>query len=151
MKKLLLSVLLAMVLCIPMFVMQEAQAVPIPLNLKATWAPNAEPDIFGYRIYQAQIDSPTTYNFWNGTQFNGNQCITPIDTTIEGTMLPLSPQQLLFTVSIFDAYPRTGNINFALKAFDTNLNMSPKATTIFVYNVDATPPAAPSGFTVVKQ
>lgn len=140
-RKLLCLVLVVAILAIPMFVMSPAYAQKT-LNLKAVWTPNAEPDMAGYYFY----DRTNTANIL-GWLVGG---IWGVYETTQ-LLLPLSPTQLLFTSSVPDT-PTTGTLKFALKAVDTNSNMSPWCPDVsYAYNVDSTPPVAPTGLVISKQ
>jgi len=119
----------------------------VDLNLKAVWNPSPEPDVGGYKIYKTDANN-TNWQMWNGGAWGG-PIVGTIETTTSGTLLPTSPQQLLFVVSA--SSPVTGFFDFALSAVDTNLNHSTKAMFRYLYNLDSEPPAAPTGFTVTKQ
>jgi hypothetical protein len=110
------------------------------LNLKAVWNPNPEPDIAGYYFFR----DTSTAQAWQGGGVWGVDQSNPL-------ALPVSPQLLLFTTSVPDT-PETGTLRFAMKAFDTNANvsiLSPAST--YIYNIDVTPPSAPTGLTITKQ
>lgn len=111
------------------------------LNLKAVWNPNAEPDMGGYYFFNNQ--QAGGYKAWRTGNIWGTDETNPL-------ALPLSPTQLLFTISVPDS-PTTGTLRFGLKAFDTTGNVStftPDA--LYNYNIDVTPPAVPTGLVISK-
>jgi hypothetical protein len=144
MKKILLGIALLTMLCIPMFIItQEAQA-DVTLNLKATWNPNPESDMYGYYFYWTYLNGGLgTDRIWTGTDFTITESL--------GLLLPLAPQQLLFPITI-PSTPDTGTLKFSMKAVDMNLNRSALCGEApYVYNIDTTPPGLVTGLAVVKQ
>jgi hypothetical protein len=149
MKKI-IGLILAMVLAIPLFVMPAAEAGQVALNLKAQWTANAEPDMAYYLIQVGNgggqsggyYTGPTTGTTSWGVTWQGNSG--------SATHLLLSPTLLPFVYQVSDT-PQTGSLTFTLNAVDTNANVSPNAQATYNYNCDVTPPAAPTGFTVIKQ
>lgn len=93
------------------------------LNLKATWAPNTEPDMKEYRLYRT-----------DGIR------------TLIGTILhPTATYD--FSVTVPDG--SAGTLTFVLVAVDTNNNVSGDSNAApFAYNLDVTPPVSPAGFSI---
>ena len=136
----LLAMVMALSIGLATFTVGPAQAQQT-LNLKAVWNPNGEPDMAGYYFFDG-TNSP--YRAWKGAGVWGTDNTNPV-------ALPLSPQLLLFTYSVPDT-PVTGTLKFCLKAFDTNNNVSlDSPLALYTYNIDTTPPAAPTGLTITKQ
>lgn len=112
-------------------------------NLKAVWNPNAEPDMAGYHFFDTTL-GPGMYKAWKGAGVWGADASNPV-------ALPVSPTQLLFTISVPDT-PSTGTLKFEMSAFDTNNNESAKCPdALYSYNIDTTPPAVPTGLVISKQ
>ena len=93
------------------------------INLRATWAPNIEPDMASYRLYRT----------------DGSRLLI-------GT-IPHPAITHDFSVTVPDG--SAGTLTFVLVAVDTNNNASLDSVTApFAYNLDVTPPARPGGLNV---
>lgn len=140
-KKLVVAIALAVAIGLGSWAVTPAQAQQT-LNLKAVW--NASTDdsgtMGGYYFYK----DAGMMQAWKGLGVWGSDSTNPL-------ALPVSPQLLLFTTTVPDT-PTIGTINFAMKAFDTNGNISAYSPSApYTYNVDVTPPSVVTGLTITKQ
>jgi hypothetical protein len=96
------------------------------LNLRATWTVNTEPDMKEYKLYRT-----------DGTR------------VLIGT---ISHPNMSHNFSVTVPDNSAGTLTFVLTAVDTNNNPSTdSAPASYNYNLDTTPPAAPTSLTVQKQ
>lgn len=142
MKKKLLGLILALVLCIPMFVMQPAEAAMTNMNLKAQWSANSEPDVAGYKIANW-----TTVDTWYAGSAAGPGLLGDWSLTAPATATLITNLNLSFVWAVTSN--TMGTLTFHLICQDTLAQISPQATATYNYNV-CTPPAAPTGFTVIR-
>jgi hypothetical protein len=110
-----------------MVIVISGSAFGATLNLRATWTANTETDMKEYKLLRT-----------DGTR------------TLIGTIAhPATTYNFSITVPDGSA----GTLTFVLRAVDTNNNesidSSPPAS--YLYNTDATPPAAPRNLSVAKQ
>ncbi len=86
-----------------------------------TWTANSETDLAGYEVHRALGTAALTLL----------QTVGKVTTFVDGSVPNVSQ-----------------NVSYALKAFDSAGNRSPLSATV-IKTVDATPPQAPVGLTVV--
>lgn len=115
---------LALVLLV--LVVMSGSAFGATLNLRATWTANTETDMREYRLYRT-----------DGTR------------TLIGT---IAHPTITHNFSVTVADNTSGTMTFVLVAVDTNSNVSADSTAAsYLYNTDATPPAAPRSLTIARQ
>lgn len=119
------------------------------LNLKATWNAVGDSDLAGYYFFNTDVSGTPgppgapSPGYWSTAGW----------VVLSGRSMILKPAtQQLFTITISDT-PVTGTLYFSLSAVDTNANESARSSppASYAYNLDTTPPAVPTGLTVIKQ
>jgi len=144
MKKLLVSSLLCLAVLFGTAI--SGQCADVTLNLKATWTPNAEPDLSGYFFWGAQ---PRTAEPYKGYDYATS---TWLALDIRGSKIDKALSTINFVSQPVSDSPPTGSMYFSLEAVDTNNNISAKsAGALYSFNLDSTAPAVPVGLTITKQ
>jgi hypothetical protein len=153
-KKLFLSLAIAVLLAIPMWIMQpaEAQASWYRFNLTASWNANAEPDMGGYYLWGARPDATSDFYAYDPTLGVTSPWVPTIGVLGTGSLIVKTLTTVsLVSLPIDSGVFATGNLPFKIQALDVNGNVSALSTVFnLAYSIDVTPPSVPTGLNVIK-
>lgn len=145
MKRFLLA-MVAMVLCLPMFIMQPANATNVTLSLRGQWTQSTD-DTTSYKLSCTYGTESFYCGAATGDQNDQNSVWTAGPVLTTGTAIPVATVSLIFSYNVAST-PATGSLGFHLYGINGNgASLTPASVT---YNYNLGPAMTPLGFTVIK-